>query len=310
MHQLDPVAHVQSRLHAECGGDVGVLDGLDIEVYHAGAGISKSQLDQIDRSPGHFYAMSLSPNRPAPRERAGQLEGQLAHCAILEPDEFDRRYIVLPEDAPRRPTEAQYRAKNPSPESVAAMEWWREFVVASGGKTVIKQEQYEVAWRQSDAVRALPDVREALSAGKTEQSAYWIDRATGVLCRCRPDFVHDCGSSGVVLLDVKTFNDASPSEFARQVARKAYHRQDAYYSDGYAQASGRPVLAFIFVAVETDYPYFASATMLDDASRNQGRLDYRRPLDTYARCLAKGEWPGYSTGIETISLPRWAMEVA
>lgn len=284
-----------------------VLVGQDIDAYHRGPGISKSGLDDIARSPAIYHALHLDPARPPEKERAGQLEGQLAHCAILEPAEFDKRYAVLPADAPRRPTDAQWNAKKPSPDSVAAMEWWTAWNAENAGRTIITHAQRETALRQADSVRRLPDVAEALAAGAPEQSAYWIDPDTGVLCRCRPDWTHPAGDAGVILLDVKTCGDADPREFARQIARKRYHVQDAFYSDGFARASGLDVLAFVFVAVESEWPYAASAVVLDDMSRDAGRAQYRADLDTYARCLQANHWPGYSTAIEQVSLPTWAL---
>ncbi|AZV94465.1 PD-(D/E)XK nuclease-like domain-containing protein [Pseudomonas sp. S 311-6] len=287
----------------------GLLPDLDIDAYHRSAGISKTGLDRINRSPATFYALTLDPNRPPEKERGGQLEGQLAHCAILEPGEFSKRYAVLPHDAPRRPTDAQRNAKKPSDDSQAAMDWWRAWEADNTGRLVITASQYEVAQRQAESVRRLPDIREALDAGQPEVSAFWRDPETGVLCRCRPDWSHPAGESGVVLLDVKTYSDASPSEFRRQCARKRYYVQDAYYSDGYARASGLSVLAFVFVAVETEYPFQASAVMLDAVSRQQGADDARRNLNTYAECMRTGQWPGYSSGIETVSLPNWAITI-
>lgn len=263
----------------------GIVHGMDINAYHASPGISKTGLDRINRSPSHYWALTMDPNRPPEKERAGQLEGTLAHCAILEPDEFDRRYAVGPDVS--RATKA-----------------WKEFESAlPPGLIGIKPDQYETAMRQAESVRRLPDVAEALAAGMAESSAYWLDPETGVLCRCRPDWAHPAGESGAILLDVKTYSDASPDEFRRQVARKRYHVQDTFYSDGYSVASGRDVLAFIFVAVETEWPYAASAVMIDDMGRDLGRAEYRRNLDTYAQCLREDHWPGISTGIEQVSLP-------
>lgn len=267
-----------------------IVHGLPIEHYHGMTDfISKTGLDRIERSPAYYYATTLDPNRPPEKERAGQLEGNLAHCAILELDEFDKRYAVGPDVS--RATKA-----------------WKEFEASlPPGMVGIKPDQRETAMRQRDQVMLLPDVAEALSAGHAEVSAFWTDPQTGVLCRCRPDWVHPVGDDAVILVDAKTFSDASPDEFARQCARKAYHKQAAYYSDGFEAASGKRVLAFIFVAVETDWPNAASATMLDEQSIEQGRADYRRNLQTYAQCLKTGQWPGYSTGVETVSLPRWAL---
>lgn len=284
------------------------IDGQDIEAYHGGAGISKTGLDHVARSPATFYALHLDPARPPEKERAGQLEGQLAHCAILEPAEFDKRYAVLPADAPDRPTEAMLNAKNPSESSIARQKWWAEWNAENAGRLVITHDQRETALRQAESVRRLPDVAEALAAGRPEVSAYWIDPDTGVLCRCRPDWVHPAGDNGVILLDVKTYSDASPAEFARQVARKRYDVQAAFYTDGFARASGLNVLAFVFVAVETEYPFSSSAVMLDEDSLDAGRRKYRSDLARYAQCLRSDVWPGYSTEIQVVRLPAWAME--
>jgi len=285
----------------------GIIHGLDIAEYHSGPGISKTGLDRIERSPWHYWNLTLNPERPAEKERAGQLEGQLAHTSILEPEEFTKRYAVVPESAPRRPTSAQWNAKKPNPESVEAMDWWRKWEAENGERTIITAQQYAAAIHQRVSALSLPDIRDALAEGWPEVSAFWTDPETGVLCRCRPDWVHPVGDDAVILLDVKTFSSAAPGEFSRQVARKRYQVQDAFYSDGFALASGKRVLAFIFLAVESEFPFAASASMLDEMSREQGRVDYRRNLNTYAQCLRSGEWPGYSAGIETINLPRWAM---
>ena len=284
----------------------GTLHGVDIEVYHSMVGISKTGLDEIERSGAHYFGRHLHPNRPPPKERAGQLEGTLAHCAILEPEEFGKRYVVVPNDAPRRPSEAQWNAKSPSAESIASMAWWKDFN-QNGAKRVITAAQYDTAMRQSDSVRALPEVAEALGRGMPEVSAFWIDPATGEACRCRPDWVAKYSGNGVMLLDVKTFSNASAAEFRRQVERKRYHVQDAFYSDGHELATGLQTLGFVFVVVETEWPYAANALMLGERSREQGRRDYRRNLNTYAECRRSGQWPGYGLAIQEIELPGWAI---
>ena len=283
----------------------GIVENLPIAMYHGGPGISKSGLDDVARSPATYFARHLDPQRPPERERAGQLEGTLAHCAVLEPDEFDRRYVVVPADAPRRPTDAQWNAKKPSDDSVAAMAWWRDFNERTAGACVITAAQRDVALQQAASMRAIPALRDALAGGAVaESSAFAIDEGTGELMRCRPDLAYRV-DRGVILFDVKTYSSAAPDEFARQVARKRYHVQDAYYRDVYARAAGVDVLGFVFIAVETEYPFLAHALMLDDESIDAGRRAYRRDLDTYAACTASGTWPSYGDEISLITLPRW-----
>ncbi|WP_250518628.1 PD-(D/E)XK nuclease-like domain-containing protein [Caballeronia sp. ATUFL_M1_KS5A] len=266
----------------------GIVHGLDIEAYHAMEPVSKSGLDSIDLSPAIFYARHLDPNRPPAREKSGQLEGHLAHCAILEPEEFEKRYIIGP--TLNRNTKE-----------------WKSFVAAHPERVAIQHDQYEAAARQATSVRALPEIGDVLASGMPEVSAFWVDEETGAECRCRPDFVHDVSSDSVILLDVKTFSDPSPNEFARQCARKAYAKQAAFYSDGYEKASGKTVRAFIFLAVGNEWPYAASAMMLDEESLEAGRRQYKRNLRTYAECMKTNTWPGFSNGITLIRLPQWAL---
>jgi exodeoxyribonuclease VIII len=266
----------------------GVYTFLTNEAYHASPGISNSGLGLIDRSPRHYYAWHLDPHRPPQPVRPGQLEGNLLHCALLEPDEFDKRYVVGP--SVHRGTKI-----------------WKEWVAAHTDRIPIQADQRETAFAQAESALALPDVAAAVSKGMAEVSAYWNDPVTGVLCRCRPDFVHEAGS-GVVLLDAKSYSSAEKYEFARQAARKGYHRQDALYSDGYEIAAAVSVLAFIFVVIEAEWPYAACAVMLDEASIRAGRALYRRNLDVYAQCLKTNTWPGYSSAIELVSLPNYALE--
>lgn len=290
----------------------GVVHGLDIRDYHAGPGISKSGLDDIDHSPAFFKAMRSS-NAPAREETPSQLVGNLAHCAILEPAEFVKRYASLPSDAPRRPTDAQWNAKAPSDESKAAMAWWTEWNAAHAGTTVISAAQHKMALGMSDSMRRLKDVHaglsmsELLSRGRPEVSAYWKDPDTGMSCRCRPDWVHPLNKKQAVILDVKTVGDATAHEFSRQVHRMRYHVQDAFYTDGFAAAARMEVVAFIFVVVEDKWPYAAASYQLGDESRHEGYLQYRQNLDLYASCVKSGIWPGLAPRTTVIDLPPYAL---
>lgn len=275
-------------MNAELTSPAYLDHSLSIEAYHAMSPVSKSGLDSIDLSPAIFYARHVDPNRPPRGPKAGQLEGNLAHAATLEPGEFDKRYVVGP--TLNRNTKA-----------------WREFVEAHPGHIAIQEDQYETACAQAASVRALPEIGSLFDSGKAEVSAFWRDPDTGVECRCRPDFVHDFGDDSVLLIDLKTFTDPSPKEFARQCGRKFYAKQAAYYSDGYAAASGKVVRAFIFAAVGNEHPYAAAAMMLDEESLEAGRQHYKRNLRTYAECLRTNTWPGFSTGISIIRLPQWAL---
>ncbi len=182
-----------------------------------------------------------------------------------------------------------------------------EWLANNGHRTVLEQEQFDQLHSMRAAVMAHPAASRLMSrAGKAEQSVYWIDAATGELCRCRPDFWTDDG----IIVDVKTTEDASPEGFARSIANYGYDVQDAFYQDGVA-AAGRPVRAFLFLAVQKDacvvdgHSYGVAVYQMDEASRELGRAKYRQDLGVYAQCRRTNIWPNYGDKIESISLPQW-----
>ena len=263
---------------------LGIIHGLDIEAYHSGPGISKSGLDDMD-PPARYYALHLDPKRPERPQTASQRVGQLAHCAILEPEEFGKRYAV-------------------GPDCSRANKAWKEWEASlPAGVEAIKPSEYDAAMWQRESVLKLPSMKEILSAGKAEVSAFWEDPYTGVLCRCRPDYAADCG----VLLDVKTVGNSSPEDFRLQAARMRYDVQDAFYSEGYGIASGSPVGRFFFLTVETIFPYLAAVHEFLPESKASGAEKARTALTTYAKCLAENTWPNYGSEIHQIQLPAWAL---
>lgn len=272
----------------------GIYHDMDNDLYHSQKhAVSNSGLGNIIKSPYHYWAKHLNPERPPEPSKAGQLEGTLAHCAILEPDEFNKRYRI-------------------GPDVSKATKVWKEAdaLATLEGFELIKPAQYETAMRQAEQVMLIPEVAEHLSHGMPEVSAFCVDEETGIMCRVRPDWVSELGGNSVTLLDVKTYSDASPAEFARQVARKGYHRQDAMYSDIYGVAAGVEVEDFLFLAVESTYPYAASVCRLDVDSANAGFIEYRDALYKYAECAKADYWPGYGDEITEIRMPNWALAKA
>jgi len=183
---------------------------------------------------------------------------------------------------------------------------WRDAQPA--GVEIVTTEQMLTATRQAASVRQLPEVAALLERGQPEVSAFWFDEPSGLLMKCRPDSVALAGERSVVLLDVKTTQDASPDAYSRSIWNFGYHLLAAHYSEGYEIASGLMVLGFAFVVVEADYPHAAAAYLIDDDGMARARRTRRRLIESYAVCRATGEWPGYPNTMQPISLPGWARD--
>ena len=269
---------------------LGLVLDMPAEVYHATHAMSAGGLKRMRQSPAHFYGMQLDPNRPEPGEPTPAMKnGTLVHCCIFEPHAVDARYVIKPDGMSLSTKEGRA---------------WKE---ANAGREIVDAEQMAAAQAQAAALRRLPEIGALLSEGFGEASAFWIDAATGELCKCRPDWTSPAGD-GVILLDGKTCQDASPEGFSRQVWNMDYWLQAAWYSDGYEKATGKRVHGFVFAAVESAWPHAAAAYMLGDDVLERARAENRRLLDLYAECRRTGVWPGYVNTIQQINLPAWAMK--
>lgn len=291
-------------------GTIGAFHGISIDDYHGDhSAVSKSGLDDFRRHPFLYWSKRFDPNRPkelpGERETAARLAGNMLHCALLEPDEFSKRYVVIPATAPRKPSITQRNAKNPSPDTITAIDWWDKFALDNEGKTIVEVDQYDSAWRQAASLHKVKAVRELVGKGKPEVSEYFIDPVTGLYCKIRPDYVTPF-SSGDVLLDAKTVGDASSAGFSRQVGQQDYHVQDGFYTHGHKLGTGRPVLAFLFAAVETTWPYLAKVHELDEAAKAEGERVMRKDLAGIARRNETGVWHDDYDAVETTALPAWA----
>lgn len=277
-----PIAQVPMR---------GIVRDLSNAAYHSiSDAVSNSGLNDFAKSPSHYWNRHRNPDRPPRKVKAGQLEGTLAHCALFEPYEFSRRYAV-------------------GPSVNKATNVWKAFVAECAEASIepISQDQHDTAHAQAAEARSLRTVHEGLATGFAEVSAFWVDPITGVRCRCRPDWVHPVetpAGDGCVIFDGKTFQDASPEAFARQVDRKAYDRQAALYTDGYEEATGIEVMGFVYIAMETEFPFKASVTMLKPEDLQAARTDYRDLLTRFKVCHDSDTWPGYGDDIELLNMRR------
>ncbi|EBT4929721.1 exonuclease VIII [Salmonella enterica] len=267
----------------------GIYYDIPNEAYHAGPGVSKSQLDDIADTPAIYLWRK---NAPVDTEKTKSLDtGTAFHCRVLEPEEFSKRFIIAPEFNRR---------------TSAGKEEEKTFLeeCARTGRTVLTAEEGREIELMYQSVMALPLGQWLVeSAGYAESSVYWEDPETGILCRCRPDKIIP---EFHWIMDVKTTADIQRFRTAYYDYR--YHVQDAFYSDGYRAQFGE-IPTFVFLVASTTAEcgrYPVEIFMMGEDAKLAGQREYRRNMQTLAECLNNDEWPA----IKTLSLPRWAKENA
>ena len=249
------------------------------EEYHADPAISASQLKEIGRSPFHYWKRYVDPDRSPSTRTAAMALGSLVHCAVLEPNELLQRYAVGPD---RRTKEGKATAEK----------------MLADGIEPVSASDFEQALSMAAAVRSHPTAGLLLANGQAEQSFWWDDIATGLRCKCRPDWF-----DGELIVDLKTCVDASPAGFGKAVAAFHYQLQAAHY------LAGTLAKRFIFVAVEKVYPFAVGVYELDAEALIHGSIARHNALQRIQDCRAIGEWGhGYTDGIQTLQLPGWALK--
>lgn len=180
----------------------------------------------------------------------------------------------------------------------------------AAGKTPLLPQEYEQVVAMARALREHPIAGQIFQpgAGQPEQSLFWKDAATGVICRARFDWLPTAvKGKRLIIGDYKTCRSAEPRALSKAIHEHGYHQQDDFYRMG-ARALGiaDDQSSFVFVFQEKTAPYLVTVVELDTVARRIGAERNRRALETYARCKAEDYWPGYSDDIEYLPLPAYA----
>lgn len=261
--------------------DPGLYSDVPEDDYHSGAATSFESLSCSDckllAKPGGPALWHWQQSHPEPPKRVFDI-GSAVHAAILGtgPD-----LVCVP---------GEWRSKAVKEE----VDQWRQ-----KGAIPLHRSDYRAVFGMVGAVTRHPLAASLLDECPRREASAYVGHGDLYL-RCRLDAI---GPKGIV--DLKTVQSADPEAFARKAIELGYHQQAAWYRD-MAQELGITEGPFRFVAVEKTPPHLVSVIELDAATEQLGRDANQRAIDTYRRCVATDEWPGYDSQIATVSAPPWA----
>lgn len=259
--------------------------------YHALPYVNNTYLKRLAKCPANAKIIDQN-------DKKDLLFGRGAHTITLEGDNsFNSEFVVVPEDAPKRPTDRQIFAKKPSTETLHAIDWWGQFETLAAGKTIISRDDYIDIIGIRDSVNNHPFAKLLLADGVSETTVIFDIDVLGekVRCKCRPDRTPSLEMG--VLLDLKTTIDAGEG-FLRQALKYGYIQQAAFYVDGFNRAmeiTGQEMRmdAFAFIAVEKTKPYRVEVWEVENDFLMWGRSEYERLLKIEVECRRAGHWPNY-----------------
>jgi hypothetical protein len=289
--------------------DVGKM--ADEVTYHDRPEVSATMLKSMARGWRTFEAEHVTKTVVDDDTDAKRL-GRLIHAAILEPHEYGHRYCIMPENAEQLPTQAvsdmqqacrdhdiKGFSKLKKPELIDALrdhgietyEDWAARMI--GTREVVKPAHAKIVEEVRSRVFHHPMARTLLSQGRAERE--WLWTCEGVDCRAKTDW-----TTGDMIVDVKTCQDARPRHFGREIAERRYDLQAAHYMDGVKAQQ------FIFLAVETTVPFRVRHYSMFDADLAEARKDRAELLEEYRRRVAANDWsePGEDQ-LQTVFLPNY-----
>lgn len=226
--------------------------------------------------------------------------GSVLDCLLLTPTQWPKRYAVVPADAPKRPSKSQINAEKPSPKTVAAIDWWDDFLALNPGE-VITQETNGSVHAAINRLKEDKLIAELIECSRHAVmiTADWQDKETGIVVPMKAllDIVPpgDHPIFGQSLWDLKTTQNASPRSFSRDAQKYNYALQGAFYADLWNAATGETRGDFGHVVIENFAPYEfrTPPPLLSQRFLGHGRLLYQRALSIYCKALDSGVWPSY-----------------
>ena len=138
-----------------------------------------------------------------------------------------------------------------------------------------------------DALMGNPYISIGLADGEAELSCFAVDPETGLLLKCRFDFLNRFGQAW----DVKTARTADDRGFTYHANDMGYDIQDAFYTK-VGILCGLDINAFIFAVVEKDIP-IADAKEYSPNTKMRAKEKLKHYLNKFKTCLDTNEWPAY-----------------
>lgn len=283
---------VRNYVPGELISTPGIYRNVPMHVYHAqcciGPSVSSSNIRKAEsRNMEHaFEEWSGNPDYVAPTDVAHFAEGRMIHDMAGEAHEFENRFRVRPEEFDNYLTKA-------------AKAWKAQAIL--DGFTPLSPDQLEMGKAVIRKLQAHPTIQAGILHGLVEHSIFWIDEATGLWCKARPDVIPI--DSGMVV-DLKTTTDASLGKCIKAISEYQYHIQMALIKEGLA-ALGYPMSDFVLLFVEKSRPYSINHKPVATWAIEYGQMQIRRTLDRWAECLEAGEWTGYEDDEVEIGLADW-----
>lgn len=282
----------------------GIYTDLKFEDYRSAPGLANSDLKILQESPAKYRRGE----RTSPTE--AMRFGSLANDLLLFETE---NYYLAPETYP-----APESAKKDAPIIQKPWNWnsgycdaWKQ---AHLDKPIIPRDgPHSAAWLKAlrDKVRANPLAADLIHNSLREVSIFARNEDYPVLRKGRCDGLRINPDLSARITEIKTTVDASTFAFSKEIMKRGYYRQAAYYREILQSLGFGPVEVWFIIIEKGRHPRI-NVRKLAERAMDKGDFDNDDALQLYMRCKLQNSWPDFvdqpeiTDAAPTIDMPDYA----
>jgi hypothetical protein len=236
--------------------------------------------------------------------------GSGSHALLLEPEEFEKRFCVMPDFHLSANNLREAKNKSESFEdrrtdSKATKFYKREvaaFAADNPDKTIIGRTQYDQCLRAIESIWDRPRMRELVESSAKEVTVY--GEICGIECKGRLDLLNR-----KKFADLKNTVSVAKRDFGRVFMRLRYDFKLAFYRELVRQNWG-DTLDCEIICQELSGDFDNTLVPVPREVLDNAYAKVVEVMTQYKRCLETNKWPGVDGGSDYYELyvPQWAME--
>lgn len=258
------------------------LSKMGEKAYREAEGLNKSLLVPFMRSPQHYLHELNNPKEAT----ASMNAGTALHALLLQPDRASDIFAVCRKVDRRKTADKEYLA---------------QFEAENTGKVIIDEETHENVLGMAKAVMEHPEAHRLIESSTHKEQALFAEYKCKTLDHTiKLKAMADALSQpGAWLADVKTTENASPSEFAKKVRAFRYDIQQVHYQYC-AAVNGIAPGDFFFVVVENVKPFGVAVYKLDPTRVEKVWSEWTQALEYFGHCHQKQDFSASYPDVATI----------
>ena len=239
----------------------GIYFNLSADDYFALPYFSRSLAQKVNFSgkEAEYYIKNPTKETPA------MALGTAIHSMFLEPEDFAETYVKAPSLADYAEKKVIQTVEDLKPYLEAfglkksgkkedLIDSLREYLnpdevviwddikqnferkIFSENKKVLSDEDFRILTEMRETLNSYKELPTALENGRAEVTIVWKDRETGIMCKCRLDYVQPQAVIDIKSYSVKDFNTPLLDQLRKKTIFSFYNLQYAIYAEALATA--------------------------------------------------------------------------